>query len=184
MSQFGEFAGIVATAGSLSAAAGAISLAFLKRAKRQPPEEAVPAAVSRVSALIAMVFIALIYVFGAKIGLVPLGVITLACLLLALWSLITAVQTNTTYSFFYPERAEANRKLGGDTLTDEASTIKEQKGCSEQLMFLDAQGDKDLVWTRESQSRVQVKSTLSFIGLIAFGTCALASASMLVALFV
>jgi len=74
--------------------------------------------------------------------------------------------------------------LGGDTLTDEASTIKEQKGCSEQLMFLDAQGDKDLVWTRESQSRVQVKSTLSFIGLIAFGTCALASASMLVALFV
>jgi hypothetical protein len=73
MSQFGVFANIVATAGSLSAAAGAISLAFLKRSKWQPPEEAVPAAVPRVSALISMVFIALIYVFGPKMGSTLLG---------------------------------------------------------------------------------------------------------------
>jgi hypothetical protein len=72
--------------------------------------------------------------------------------------------------------------LGGDALTDEATAIKTNQKRSEQQMFEDAQGDKDLVWTKSSQSRVQVKSTLSFIGLMAFGTCALAAASMLVAL--
>lgn len=184
MSQFGNFANIVAIAGSLSAAAGAISLAFLKRAKWQPPEESVPAAVPRVSALISMVFIALIYVFGAKLGLILLGVITVTCLGLALWALIIAIQTNTSYSFFYPARIEADRKLGGNVLTDEARKIKQEKGISEQQLFMDSQGDKDVVWTRESQSHVQVKSTLSYIGLIAFGTCALASASTLVALFI
>jgi hypothetical protein len=51
-------------------------------------------------------------------------------------------------------------------------------------MFEDAQGDKDLVWTKDSQAAVGIRSTLSFIGLIGFGTCSLAAAAMLVIVYI
>jgi hypothetical protein len=47
-------------------------------------------------------------------------------------------------------------------------------------MFEDAQGDKDLVWTKSSQATVNLRGTLSFIGLIGLGTCTVAAAAMLV----
>jgi hypothetical protein len=68
-------------------------------------------------------------------------------------------------------------------LTDEASQIKRDKGLTEQRLFDDAQGDKDLVWTKPSQAAVNVRSTISFILLIGFGTCSLAAAAMLVVVF-
>ncbi|WKA27502.1 hypothetical protein [Bradyrhizobium roseum] len=184
MSKFGVFANLVAIAGSLAAAAAAISLAFLKQANWRPPEEAIPAAVPRMSALISMIFIAMIYVFGVDLGRIGLGILAGGLLFLALFFLAIAIHINTAFSFYYPNRKKENRKLGGDTLTDEAQEIKREKRIPEQQLFEDAQGSKDLVWTRASQSRVQIKAVLSFIGLIAFGTCALAAASMLVALFV
>jgi hypothetical protein len=84
---------------------------------------------------------------------------------------------------FFSSLLEKSRTLGGDVLTAEAETIAKTKGFTVQQMFEDAQGNKDLVWTKDSQARVNIKSTLSFIGLIGFGTCALASASMLIAVF-
>jgi hypothetical protein len=68
-------------------------------------------------------------------------------------------------------------------LTDEAAKIKRDKGLTEQRMFEDAQGDKDVVWTKDSQASVNTRSTLSFIFLIGFGTCSLAAAAMLVVVF-
>ncbi len=184
MSDYGAFASVVGIAGSLAAAAGAITLAFKKRARWQPPEETVPTAVARVSGLIAMVFIALIYVFAKAIGAFGLAVLAISCLAVTIYALIEALKTNVTYSFYYPnDNNEANRKLGGDVLTPEAAGIMRDKGLPEQLMLEDAKGRKDLVWTKESQARIQVRSTLSFISLIGFGTCALAAASMLVAVY-
>src|SRR5262249_1571193 len=147
------------------------------------PEETVPAGVARLSSLIAMVFVGVIYVFAKDIGAVILAVIAVGCLVIAIYALTQAIQTNTTYSFYYPEDKEADRKLAGDTLTPEAAKIQKDKSLGEQQMFSDAQGRKDLVWTKESQARIQVRSTLSFIGLIAFGSCALAAVSMLVAVY-
>lgn len=183
MSDYGAFANVVGVAGSLAAAVGAITLAFKKRARWQPPEETVPAAVAQISALIAMVFVALIFVFAKTIGALSLAILAVVCLIIATYSLIQAIRTNAKYSFYYPNDDEASRRLGGSELTSQAAQIARDKHLSEQELFSHAQGKKYLVWTRVSQAQIQVRSTMSFIGLIGFGTCALAAASMLVAVF-
>jgi hypothetical protein len=129
-----------------------------------------------------MVVLALLYVFGPRVGLVPLGIVTVLFFAIALVSLMIAIKTNIKYSFYYPDNAETNRKLGGSELTTEAVSIQQKRrGRSEQELFMDSHGDKDLVWTKGSQASVNVRSTMSFIGLIGFGTCSLAAAAMLVA---
>jgi hypothetical protein len=181
MNKYGVFANVVTVAASLASASAAVRLAFMKRSKWQPPEEAVPAAVSRFAALLAMIFIALLYVFGSHVGQVALALITVALFVVAVVCLTIALRTNVKYSFYYPKRNhEVDRKLGGDILTEEAARIRRDKGLSEQQLLEDAQGDKDLVWTKTSQASVMTRSTLSFIGLIGLGTCALAAAAMLV----
>jgi hypothetical protein len=181
MNKYGVFANLVTVAASLASASGAVRLAFMKRSKWQPPEEAVSGAVSRFAALLAMVVIALLYVFGSEIGQIVLGSITVGLFAIALICLMVALRTNVKYSFYYPKRnQETDRILGGDVLTNEATRIRQDRGQSEQQMFEDAQGDKDLVWTKDSQASVMTRSTLSFIGLIGLGTCTLAAAAMLV----
>ncbi len=124
MNDYGVFANLVAIAGSLASAAAAIRLAFMKRSKWQPPEEALPAVAARLSALLAMIVIAILYVFGGRVGLIALAILTLAFFLIAITSLVVAIKTNITYSFHYPHKDEASRKLGGDVLTDEAVRIR------------------------------------------------------------
>jgi hypothetical protein len=188
MKDYGVFANLVAMAGCLASAAAAITLAFMKRSRWQPPEEALPAVASRFASLLAMIIIALLYVFAARIGLIPLAILTVAFFAITIICLTTAINTNIKYSFYYPLYSAnidgSGRVLGGDELTPEAARIREIRGLNEQQMFSDAQGDKDLVWTRASQASVNIRSTLSFIGLIGFGTCSLAAAAMLVVVFV
>lgn len=182
MKDFGVFAFLVAIVTSLAAAASAIMLAFMKRAKWQPPEEVVASGTSRLASLMAMVFIALLFAFGARIGLVPLGVITVSLFLIAIVALTMTISTNIKYSYYYPAaKNEPNRKLGGSVLTPEAAKIKATHNQTEQEMFVDVKGAKDKIWTRESQASVNIRSVISFIALIGFGTCALAGAGMLVA---
>jgi hypothetical protein len=183
MKNYGVFANLVAIAGSLASAAAAITLAFMKRSKWQPPQEAVPAAASKLAGLLAMIVIALLFVFAAAVGLAWVALVTVLFFAVAIISLVVAIKTNTKYSFYYPKKREQDRKLGGDELTPEAARIQREKGLSEQQMFEDAQGDKDLVWTKDSQAAVGIRSTLSFIGLIGFGTCSLAAAAMLVVVY-
>jgi len=185
MNEYGVFANLVATAGCLSAAAAAIGLAWLRRAKWQPPEETLPAATARFSSLIAMVFIAIIFVFGRRWGVEVLAVLSVAFLLISLYALLVTTRTNITYSFYYPPTGnEADRTLGGSELTPEARKIQKHKGLQPQQLLQDAQGDKDLVWTRESRAEVGTRSTLSYIALIGCGSCTVAAASMLVAVSV
>jgi len=185
VSEYGVFANIVTIAGALSSAAAAITLAFMKRSKWQPPEEVLPAATSRLAALLSMVVIALLYVFGNRIGIVALAAITIAFLIIAIVALVIVIYYSTNYSYYYPgQQVEANRKLGGNVLTDEATIIREKRKRTIKQMFDDAQGDKDLVWTRASQTAVSIRATLSFIALIGFGTCTLIAAAMLVAVSV
>lgn len=185
MSEYGAFANVVAIAGALSSAAAATTLAFMKRSKWQPPEEALPAVAARFAALLAMVVIALLYVFGARIGLNALGIITVVFFVIAVAALRMVISNSVNHSYYYPPaEIEANRKLGGNVLTPEAARIQQERGRTEKQMFHDAQGDKDLVWTRRSQSAVNVRTTLAFIALIGFGTCSLAAAATLVATFV
>jgi hypothetical protein len=182
MNDFGVFAFLVAIVSSLAAAAGAIMLAFMKRAKWQPPEEVVAKGTSRLASLMTMVFIALLFAFGTRIGLVLIGIITVAFFLIAIIALTMTISTNINYSYFYPAaKNEANRKLGGSVLTPEAAEIKKTHNQTEQEMFVDVKGAKDKIWTRASQSSVNIRSAISYIALIGFGSCSLAAAGMLVA---
>jgi hypothetical protein len=182
MNDFGVFAFLVAIVSSLAAAAGAIMLAFMKRAKWQPPEEVVAKGTSRLASLMTMVFIALLFAFGTRIGLVLLGIITVAFFLIAIIALTMTISTNINYSYFYPAaKNEANRKPGGSVLTPEAAEIKKTHNQTEQEMFVDVKGAKDKIWTRASQSSVNIRSAISYIALIGFGSCSLAAAGMLVA---
>ena len=183
MTDYGVFGTLVTTAGCLAAAGAAITLSWMKRAKWQPPEEALPKVGARVAGLIAMVMIAWIYVFGASISLQSLALTSGILLIVALIALYVTIKTNITYSFYYPTRAEQNRLLGGNTLTLEASRIAAKEGQSEQEMLQDLQGERDKLWTKASQASINVRSTMSFIVLIAFGTAALAAAAFLVVVF-
>jgi hypothetical protein len=183
VTDYGVFGNIVGTAGTLSAASAAIALSWMRRTKWQPPEEALPKVGSRVAGLVAMILIANLYVFAPSIGSVSLAIVSACLLLIAIIALSITIRTNITYSFYYPKDVESNRVLGGSALTVEAANIVRDHQFSEQKLFSQAQGDKDLVWTKDSQASVNLKSTLSFIALIAFGTAALAASAMLVAVY-
>lgn len=185
LSDYGVFAQIVAIGGSLAAAAGAFTLGFVKRSRWQPPRETVPDGTSRVSSLITIVFVGLIYVFAGRVGQVPIGALAVALVLAAVWALSVTINTNINHAYYYPaDGAEAHRVLGGDELTAEAREIHARHGPEAQQLLIDAQGRKDLVWTRRSQARIAVRSTLGYITLIAAGACAIAAVSMLVAMSV
>jgi Na+(H+)/acetate symporter ActP len=183
MTDYGDFGNLVTTAGCLAAAGGAITLSWMKRAKWQPPEEALPKIGARFAGLIAMVFIAIVYVFGGTMGLAYLAYLSGVLLLAAVIALSITIFTNITYSFYYPSRTEENRLLGGSVLTEEAAGIKKRKGQSEQEMLGDLQGERDKLWTKRSQAFVNLRSTLSFIVFLAFGTSALAAAAFLVVVY-
>jgi len=181
MTEYGVFANLVGTVSSLVAAGAAMTIAFTKRTQWQPPEEAVPLAVSRMAGLVSMIGVALLYAFSTQMGSLWLAVVTGASFLIAMSSLLVAIRTNINHSYYFPStRAESNRRLGGDTLTREAASIAKKRGLTQQQMFEDAQGDKDLVWTRQSQAAVHIRSTLSYILLIGAGACCIAAAGTLV----
>lgn len=184
MTEFGFLSNLVAIAGCLAAATTAIALAWMKRVKWQPPEEVLPKIGSRFSGLVAMVVVALIYVFGKRIGLEMLAVVNLILLLVAIVALSVTITTNVKYSFYYPKgREEKNRLLGGGILTEEAREIAMNKHQSEQEMLEDVRGARDKIWTRSSMAVVNLRSTISFVFLVAFGTSALAAAAMLLAVY-
>lgn len=181
MTDYGVFANLVGTVSSLVAAGAAMTIAFTKRTQWQPPEEAVPLAVSRMAGLVSMIGVALLYAFSSQLGPLWLAIITGASFFMALSSLLVAIRTNINHAYYFPpQRTESNRRLGGHTLTKEAASIAKKRGLTEQQMFEDAQGDKDLVWTRQSQAAVHIRSTLSYIFLIGAGACCIAAAGTLV----
>lgn len=177
MSEYGVFANVVAIAGSLAAAAGAIGLAWMRRARWQPPEEAVSQGTAKVAGLVSMVAIALLYAFGAdqlgKAGLARIALIGLGIVIVSL-SLTTLLSVSRTFQ-------KADKKiLGGFRLTAEARRVQEQHQQSEQEMLDTVRADK--VWTRGSIALCHMLATLGFTTLIASGTISLAAAANLVAL--
>jgi hypothetical protein len=180
---YGALSGVVAVSGSLIAAASAIGLGWMRRAKWLPPQEAVPGGTAKISALICAVVIGLLYARRAEIGFGPLCWVASACLVIAVVALLASVFVNTTYSFTRRPRGQPlSRILGGWTLTEEAESIRTRRRLSVQQLFENANYQSDLVWTKASQAGVLVISTFGFIALQAGGSVALASAALVVSL--
>jgi hypothetical protein len=183
MADYGALSGVVAVSGSLIAAASAIGLGWMRRAQWLPPEEAVPGGTAKVSALICAVVIGLIYARRTQIGFGLLCWVSGACLIIAVFALLSSVFVNTTYSFTRRQRGRpASRILGGWTLTEEATSIRKKENLSVQQLFENANFQSDLVWTQASQAGVLVISTFGLIALQAGGSIALAAAALVVSL--
>jgi hypothetical protein len=177
LNKYGIFADVTGTALALAAAAGAISLAWTKRTKWQPPEEAVPNATARLASLGAMVALALIYAFGSTVlGFRGLAILAVAAFSIALLALACTIYLSITRSFL---RANGKRTVGGFRLTEEAEQIRKTKQLTEQQLFSDAQGRHDLVWTSSSRAWAHIAMNFAFLGLILSGTIALSAAAAL-----
>lgn len=175
MTSYGIFANIAGTALALSAAAIAISLAWTKRAKWAPPEEAVSKGVARLASLGAMIVLAAIFALGDDLlGLRGLLAMAGGAFLIAITGLVISIYLSVTRTFKY---ADGRRTLGGFRLTSEAAKIAKDKGQTEQQMFTDVHDDHDRVWTRGSRAAVEIAATLAFIILILCGTSALTAAA-------
>jgi hypothetical protein len=175
--EYGPFANIVALAGCIIAAAMAIALAWVRGAKWQPPEEELPGATTKFSALVCGVAIAILYVIGQK----ELGIGGLARLAgwsvgLAVVALLTTVYVNTVYSY---QGQSGARILGGYRLTGEAKSIQREKKLTVQKIFDTGGYDKDLVWTRSSRGLVRVLSSVTYLALQTLGSIGLAAAALL-----
>lgn len=186
MEAAGNLQDVVSTAGALVGVATAISLAWMRRARWMPPEEAVTGATVKVSALICAVIIGALYIFRDPLGVVLVSVLGLTTLVVTLLSLVTSIRTNTQYSFVRRSPGAngitENRILGGHSLTEEAAHIATEKHMGHQQLYENANYTADLVWTKGSQADVQVKSTLGFIFLQVSGSVALAAISIAFAL--
>lgn len=177
MSDYGVFANVVAIAGSLMAATAAIRLAWMGRARWQPPEEAVSKGTAKIAALGSAIAIALLYAFGAdELGKKGLAITALAAFGLVIVSLALTVLLSTSRTF----EKDGRKILGGLTLTSEAKDVQERHGQSEQEMLDTVAADK--VWTRGSIAMSHMLATLGFILLIGSGTIALAAIANLIAL--
>lgn len=183
MADYGVLGDVVATSGSLIAAASAIGLGWMRRTSWLPPEEAVPGGTAKVSALICAVVVGILYAGRSRLGFEPLCWIAGVCLILALMGLLSCIFVNKTYSFTRrPRGRPPTRILGGWTLTSEASRIREEKNFSVQQLFENANFQADLVWPKASQAGVMMTSTFGFIVLQAGGSIALAAAALVVGL--
>ncbi|MGU3468826.1 hypothetical protein ACLBXO_28675 [Methylobacterium sp. C33D] len=184
MADYGALGDVVAASGSLIGAATAIGLAWKRRSKWMPPEEAVPDATAKVSSLICAVAVGIIYINRIKIGPESMSAISIVCLISALLCLIVSIFINTVYSFEYYASNDdrKSRILGGLRLTREARHIAKTRHLEVHKLFENANFDRDLVWTRPSRALTAVISTLGYIGLLASGSIALASTAILMSL--
>lgn len=182
MDAAGNLQDIVAIAGALIGVATAVSLAWMRRVRWMPPEEAVAGATVKVSALICAVLIAVLYIFRDVLGVVLVSMLALLTLVVTLFALVTSIRTNTQYSFVRrspgAKGIAESRILGGHSLTEEAESIAREKRMGHQQLYENSNYTADLVWTRASLADVQVKSTLGFISLQVSGSVALAAISM------
>ena len=176
---YGALKEIVAISGSLIAAASAIGLAWVRRARWMPPEETVAGATAKFSALVCAVIVGALFVMKSELGLGMMVAVALFSLAFSVGSLLASIYTNTKHAVF---RRDETRVLGGSALTSEAERIQRERHLSPQQLFENANYKAHLVWTPESRALVQLYSTMGFIALQAFGSVALASMAIALSL--
>jgi hypothetical protein len=187
MSEYGALGGIVAVAGSVMAAGGAITLAFKGRARWEPIEEDVPKAPAKIAGLATAVCIVLIFIAARKnpdtawLGPLCLGFLVTA--LVGIFGYIWLVQVNTfTAQLATGRRKVASQKvIGGLWLTRQARAVLHQpdEPKTVQMIFAGSAYNKDLVWPRPSQAVAKLLFLISFLALQVFGSLSLASAAIL-----
>jgi hypothetical protein len=201
---YGAFAPIVSTAGTILAMGGALTLGWKGRAKWEPVEEDVPRAPQKVASLVAALMVVLIWVQWNDVQYKS----TLTKLVI--WCSIALIVSLVVYGllkgFIYTAVRKKKGEPANSTETEEIKVIgglwlnkhaKEHVGKPEgpqvpgqppsqsltvQRMFALCEYVKDEVWSRPSQQLASMLFTLGYLGLIIAGTVALGSGAILTGL--
>lgn len=196
---YGAFAPIVSTAGSIMAMGAAITLGFKGRAKWEPVEEDVAKGPQKVASAVASLLIVLVWVqfndVQHKNTLTRLVIWCSCALIVSL--LVYGLLNGYVYkkvrkkpgSAPSSKATEEINVIGGLWLTkaarerllgpEEPDAPGKQAPLTVQRLFAMADYDKDLLWSRPSQQLASMLFTIGYLGLIIAGTVALGSGAIL-----
>ncbi|MBD3813322.1 MAG: hypothetical protein IE917_14015 [Betaproteobacteria bacterium] len=184
---YGQFGSVVAAAGSLMAAVGALILTWKNRASWEPVEEDIPRGAQRFAGLVAAVVIGLLwYSQHAQVreGASSLPSIAIWCVVAAVvcalgYSLLIGIYTYERQVATGPHSVSRQKIIGGFILKPQArDVLKAQPVLTTQELLKGAAYDADKVWTTGSRSAAKVSFFLAYMGMVVFGTVALASVAM------
>lgn len=197
---YGQFAPIVSTAGTILAMGAALSLGWKGRAKWEPVEEDVSAGPQKVASLVAALMIVLIWVqWNEKSHQGQLIKTMVGCSIGLIVSFIVyGLLQGHTYDKVRKKAGEPDEStqserikvIGGLWLRKYA---RDRKGKPEdgsdnariltvKRMFALSEYDKDDLWSPASQQVAKMLFTLAYLGLIITGTVALGSGAILAGL--
>jgi hypothetical protein len=188
VSGYGALGGIVAAAGSVMAAGGAITLAFKGRARWEPIEEDVPKAPAKAAALATAVCVVLIWAAARRRHdpgwLVPLCLGCLIATFVGMCLYVWLVQVHTFTAKFATGRRHAvcRKVIGGLWLTTDAKKAMLHRPDGPiplQRLFEGAAYDKNLLWSGNSQFAAKLLFLVAFLALQVCGSLSLASAAIL-----
>lgn len=179
----GPFATLVATAGSLMAAAAALLFTFRRRAKWEPAEQDVPNGAERVSGLLIAVAIAVLWIqrdaIAAKQFAWTAGVVAVVTVvMLLIYGLFIATLVKDRQVAVAHNKTAIVKVIGGFWFT-KAAKASVDAGQSVQQVLAGVGNDPDKVWPPFSRALAKMCFVLCYILLIAAGTIALTCASLL-----
>jgi hypothetical protein len=189
---YGVLAQVVAAAGTLIAAGGALALCWKGRFNWEPVEEDIPKAAQKFGGLVIAVAIAVLwYRFTQQHLLAADDLMWLAdkfalggLAALVLYGLLVGVLVYEKTVVVKGRQTAEKKVIGGFWLTaaaKQALVSGDPRPLSVGDLFKGAAFNADYVWPRLSRSLAKVSFQLAYIGLVAGGTCALAAVSLLVA---
>ncbi len=171
------------------AVVSALWLTWRGRATWEPWEEDVPQGPQKVAGVLCAVVICILWFSSDSSPASFFTYLAIICavltvIFLVVYGYLIGVQTYTKVIVVDAARGTTEEKkvTGGFRLTADAQeAIKEHK-LTVQTFFEGTAYDPDVVWTRPSRAAAKQLFVLSYIGLVACGTVALASAALLVGL--
>jgi hypothetical protein len=183
MSEYGPLAGLVASVGTVLAAGGAVTLAWVRNANWAPPEDDVPSGPAKVTSLLTAVAVAFLWFeTGKRFSsgdltqiAISFGIATVVSLII--YSLMMGIFVYDRQVARSADTVEVKKTIGGFWLRADAKTSL-PKAKTVQRLFAGAAYDPDLVWPRFSRGLVKSVFILSFMSLILSGSIAISSIAL------
>lgn len=181
---YGPLTDLVKYSGLLISAAGAIGLAWRRKANWEPSEQDLPKGPARVAGLLTAIVIAVIwtqfafawYKWPIAKAAIALGAAALVFFLV--YGYFVARLTYEKETSVGRNKSKQEKIIGGFALTPDAKEALVKAGNIQRL-FQGAAYDPDLVWTRESRALARQLFALCYIGLNVCGSLALTCAALL-----
>ena len=183
--EYGPLSDLVLYGGYIMAAAAAISLAWRGRAKWEPAEEDVSKGPQKVGALVAGIWIALLWATyngdrGAK-DLRALTIILAGLTIVSLLAYSLLISTLMCEAITAASGKPVNIKIiGGYRLTPAArQKLSSDNSLTVQRLLKGSAYDPSLVWTTISRALAKLSYVVAYLALTIFGSVALAGAAII-----